>query len=381
MNFFTKYCKYLLATILIANTNLLANNILPNITITSMANGNWDSPTTWIGGVVPNAINCSAIVINNEVTVVANTSIACNLTVNVGAALIINTAINFDVIFEETTTLQTDAVTILGTFENKGNFYQYGKFAAGPNSFLKQTEATATFKMHASNGTAASSIPDGDALLTLDETANTEGFSKGLLQFFEPPFGHYSKTINTVDNGSGGVVFGPDNSDLDIRFGPTTTPNTANTDGFAIRFGNNFNCRNFVIDNGTGTGQIVGLYSFSNGTMFCDSNIVVQNGTLRASYEHSIVSGNFYARGITAGRNIINNGSIFCKNIAIARFASEDPVFTVPDSIGGTGIFTNSIIYPTQNTKNIFIYTNNPYGVKIGQNNFSCSEIDRKSVV
>ncbi|UII24854.1 T9SS type A sorting domain-containing protein [Fulvivirga maritima] len=67
-------------------------------TIQSAQSGNWNDPSTWVGGVVPTAANSSGIIINNGHSVAANSNVSADqMIINDGGELIINSGITFTV--------------------------------------------------------------------------------------------------------------------------------------------------------------------------------------------------------------------------------------------------------------------------------------------
>ncbi len=356
------------------NTTPINNNLRPTSTLILTAqSGNWNDPLTWQGGVVPNISNCIGVKINHQVIVTANAAIFGGVLVE-GGSLTINDNVSLNV----DNSLDLNAYNFYiknSTFTNKGNLYIYGRFNI-ETSTMTQNTPNASIVIHCSNGSSASSIPTTSSTFNSYYSDLTQ-VTNGLIQFLEPPFNNFTKTITI----QGSSTFGSENSDLTLKFGGSAnTINTLNPNGFEVLTEGSletFNVRKLLIDNGTYSPQLVSFYGIYaptiNSTTLVADTIDIENGELRANNEASVGNYNQHLPKVQASR-IINKG-IF----TIGDLYWQPKLLNTNVLIVENGIWRNKVVSSTLKMDKLIVGNQYPQmNLKIGTPNFRCNTLELK---
>ncbi len=325
---------------------------------TSLGPGNWNDPTKWSIGVVPNSSNCTSISIVHTITVTANATIDVPIAIgNISGGsgkILVNAGINFTIDYAAfiNTANAKLVINVGGALENKGNCYINAAVEVlGAGQIIQNTTA-AIITMDGSDGTAATSIPDGTSLLKIGSQQGS--FIAGTLKFLQPPYGATSVTFESAASTNPFPT-----SSLSLFFGGTTTPTTLNTDGFVIKQPSNllFNMivGDVTIDNttGSGGGQKVSMKPLN---LYC-KNLTILDGELRADNTTG------FANTIAFSSFLYNTGTLTCYSLLYNGNNGSN--------IDGTGTFRNNITAPTASVNSLTVQNNGSIPFSVDVPNFS----------
>jgi hypothetical protein len=335
-------------------------------TIVSAQAGNWNSPTTWVGGVVPNATNCIAVNVNHPIIITSNLSMNVSVVVT-NAALTVDEDVNFN--YDGSASFASNSFYFFNsTFTNKGNVYIYGILKLTVTTFIQNTPK-ASLIFHLSDGTSQGSIPVLHAGFEADNS-NLVDVNNGLIQFLEPTFNYPTSTIQLQSCTNN--RFGDENSNLVVKFGGTNnTIYNATADGFNLSLYDNvaFFARKILLDNGSNAPQILNLNGNQDESIVTDT-LQIENGEVRASGEYSLVTNYRYLKNVGASR-IINKGIFNITNLYWQPKTNNTQTLFVE-----SGIWRNKVVSSTLIMDKLTVGNQYPQPhLRIGIPNFHCNTL------
>lgn len=344
--------------------------------ITSIANGFWGDVGTWDCACIPTASD--NVTINHTVTLgtsTGNPSPYAGAGVTIGAAgqllapnFVLNTA---------------RAITNNGAIDISGGTINQGPTGGGTASYLQTaTGTTYTISAGTHNVNGAFQISSGafnqsGGDINVDGNGNSLANSIGI-----------TTSIVSIGTAVTGTVNGGRMTIVDPHFGnvtgsfPTFSFNTGGTNrswlGHTLRLGNgtstdaSASLKGFEVDCYVNTGILTlgtleinggsGINRFGNITTAVGNGIMTTN--LQINNGSTLTSTNGSTNRLVVSGNITNNGT-FTANGCILYLASGSGTnaTTLPQTIGGTGVYRNLATSPTANFSNITINNTNPAGV------------------
>jgi hypothetical protein len=336
----------------------------PNFII-AVANGNWNTASTWDCNCVPTAGDNATIPSPYTVTVNA-TSVGAGLTINSGGGL----------------TVSGGSLTLGGNIANSGTYNQsagtvtLGNTNGGNASFTNPsgsaftlslgtlnvngnlntvgasfTQTGGTINIDANSGTAATSTLAATDLCFIGATAIN--CSAGTLRIIDPPHSSIVTTTRSlvVSSAASTTSFTGTHT---VEFGNGVSTTQGNTDGFIIETYNSGRVplNNVTVNAGSATGR------WTNGS-FSGSNYGTHiNGTFTIN-AGSEVRTNTNSSEYALGGNLVNNGTLTAEKAI--TFGSSGYTVTTPQTVSGTGTFRNLSASPTANYTGLTI--NNSGGV------------------
>jgi hypothetical protein len=344
----------------------------------SVQSGNWSDPATWSAGGVPSATDTIILGNGHVVTLDVNASIKSGI---LGSGSTLNIPSN-------TLTLGPagggrEFLTVHGRMSiTGGNLAMNGNIDFSNGSQLEMSSGTIT--VDGNDGTGGGSVPVGINMIQLDPGMSLCSVTGGMITVVDPQFNNAGQAI------SGNYVFG---SGSTFRLGNgVSTQGGSNPKGFggagvypqlgnlvidAVTAAGN---RQFAPDNtivvaGNGTvtsGSLNPLWLFMvngnftngdqvvNGSTFRTLGPLINNGNITLQGGSFSVGGDFLnntgailqspaTSNTSIGGNLVNNGTF---NSSWLYMSNNFTTATLPQTIGGTGIFNIFGIDPMNNDPN-----------------------------
>ncbi len=315
-------------------------------TIVSATSGNWTTPATWVGGVVPTNADEVQILAGHNVNVDANGQAAA-LTIQVGGTL---THTTNGVVLDIAKTGRNDSylvnkgtLTVGGNAATTLNLNGYVLIENGANF----TQSNGTINVDGNSGTAATSVPNtndifawgiGTATATRYNTGTTT-LTGGQINIIDP---HAITTAPIASAQGHSFAYRSDNNlnanpAHTLQFGDgTSTQAGGNTSGFTYSY--------FA----SGAGRFASGNFIANGTTSAANRLVTVLGTTSFG-----ILGNFtttanstFNTGLTmnVGGNINNAGTTTISGIASLNMSNlisgANSSVTIPQTITSTGTLT-----------------------------------------
>jgi hypothetical protein len=317
------------------------------VTIQSAQSGDWNTPATWIGGVVPPA-SCENVFINatHTVTVSSAACVAKSVTINVNGTL---TVASGDLTVG--CTLNNNYLSINGTLSvTGGTLTVNGNLSSNLGSTFNQSGGNIIVDGNA-GGVAANSVPAGVSIVQLN--SQNINWTAGTLTIVDPHANTSASNTIAYSNTTAHINV-LNTHTLKLGNGISTDAGGNATNGFRINtfassrrilFGN------LVIDALAGTNRTV--------TTTYDFGV---SGNLSISANSEAVFSIFYAGG-----NIINNGTLTStSSLVFANFADAIvSAATNAQTISGSGIFRNDATTSTANLNSLTVNNTNATGVTL----------------
>jgi len=306
----------------------------------SVANGNWNTGSTWNTGTVPTANDAVYIAGNTTVTINSAPAAARNLKINTGgtlnasgASLRVDSSLVNNGTFNENGATITCGTTGGGKFPftnngtlsiASGNFTVNGYLNNTTSSTFSQTGGGLILDGNA-GGVAQNSVAATDAILTFSSAAAT--FTGGSILFVDPHAASFvvlntGYLINLSAGANHTFIFGD---------------GVSNDPGSNFSFdGSKFNFGNFVIN---GTPTTVRTVAPSNGISRVYGDFTVNaNGKFTNPYYTVTFGGNLI---VNSNGQFSSNSITFAKNVQTPTYA--------PQTISGGGTITGSFSFITVN--------------------------------
>ena len=317
----------------------------------SIASGNWNSPSTWnSGGVVPSCTDNVTIANGHTVTVNSTSNVSKNLTIASGATLVIASG---DLTVG--CTLNNTPLTNNGTLTVSGGTLNVNGYLSSSATF-NQTGGQINIDPNAA-GVVANSTSSSQYTLNLSGTVNWTG---GELTLIDPPATTSTSHYSFYYNSSSSVeCIG---HTLNFGDGVSSTAG-GNSNGFYIYnyIGNGrLNFGNMTV-NGPGAGISSALNR--NVKLYYWSNAIHGDLTINTGGELELNVAFFVGGNIT-----VNSGGILSalSTLTLAKPSGVTSIANVSNqSISGSGTFRNLTTSPTASFTNLTINNSNSNGVTL----------------
>jgi hypothetical protein len=310
----------------------------------SIASGDWNNPSTWDAGSVPVCTGLVNIMSGHNVTVNSSSNNASTTTINAGGTLTISSG--------DLTIGCTNNNSLLningGTLNVSGGTLNVnGKFAVGANTNSVFIQSGGAINVDGNSGTLTTSI-DGHIVDMYCHTTSTLQLTGGTFTVVDPTLSATAtncafKVYPTVAHSSG--------SGWSLNFGDGVSTNPGgHTGGFLI---NLTNTNSFAI------GGTVTLNSAA-----ATNRIVTTSGAIPLK-NLTITQGNWSATSINyISGNLVNNGVLThatsSSNLVLSSFSGTTASpSSNPQTISGTGIFSNNSVSASKTADLIGLTVNN----------------------
>jgi hypothetical protein len=276
--------------------------------VTTIAQGDWTNPSTWMGGVVPTDANTAII---NHAVVVNGVATCKDLTISTSGSLMCS---GTDVLTIGNNPIGGNAVLqVEGSLTMDGNCTVFLRGSAAFGANATWTMNAGYFEIDGNNGNVASSVADGKSLLSLAATT-TKNIGGGTIRFNDP----HAVMGNFMIDGAVDIL-------ATIEVGKPSLPGTSlDTDtDTPFAFGDNINFSEISV------------------------NYVKHSNNMASFGMNTIVRGNLTmsAGGLSSSVNTKFEGNIFCgQSSTIEGQLFMGSPMGVPTTIGGTGNYRAATI-------------------------------------
>lgn len=317
-----------------------------DVPVVSIASGDWNSTSTWNGGVVPTCADVAVIANGHTVTSSTSGNFAKGVTIATGGTLVVSAG---DLTVG--CTLNNNTLTNNGTLTVSGGLLVVnGNMVHNAASIFNQSGGDILVDGN-DGGNAANSVAASTAIVQLN--SQFINWTGGALTILDP---HANTTAsNTIAyNNSTAHVNVPNTHTLKLGDGVSTDAGGNATNGFRLNtwagskrilFGN------LEVNTLGGTNRIV-TTTYSLGF---SGNVLIQPSS-------EILFGTSYVAG-----NITNNG-IFTSTteLGLASYANGTVAATTnAQTIGGAGVYRNLAAAPTANLTSLTVNNTNATGVTL----------------
>ena len=351
----------------VTGTAAAANAIAAATSYTTVADGEWNSPTTWACGAIPPS-NSTAVIIANNITVSNGGNIGGNVTVNAGSSLTVNAGgdLTLGPVGGGTRTL-----TVNGTLTiNGGTLNQNGNVIIASASIFNQTGGD--FNVDANDGTAGGSVGIGTDIFGIGTSgtnyaSGTLNLTGGTITIVDP---HFSGST------TGGAAFAfraASSTNRNLGLGHTlrmggsagTNASTATAGFYLDTYINSsiLQLGNLEINGGTGSRAVKSNVISGAGAFNVGGTLTINTGCVLTDQTAGTTLGK------TIGGSIVNNGTLINTQ---ATFFSVLPgnsttgvASTVAQTLSGTGSYQNLAAAPTASFTTLTINNTNATGVTL----------------
>ncbi len=372
----------------VSSTNNAGGNIF------SIANGDWNSTSTWSTGTIPTATDNVQLMAPYTVTVSNGATNFCQAgTVNNGATLLVNNntlTVTNNIINAGTVTIGGGTVTInngntVGNgFSNilsgasltvNGGTLNLGPTNGGAASLINSSGTTVTISagtvnlngnlsmttgtfnmsggvlnIDGNSGTGATSVPIATNIVQF--TGATQNITGGTIVVVDPPISGglaYNQTSGSTWTNTN-LIFGNGVSTQGSTAAYTvTTPASTQSTGFGVAITGGVPST-LIVNGGVTANRFVSI----NAITLQATNLVINTNSELRSTQNTGTSSNFSVLG-----NLINNGTLTTNQNSTLSFGG-----TVPQIVSGTGTFrVDSASLITANINNLTISNSTVLGV------------------
>jgi len=317
-----------------------------DVPVVSIASGDWNSTSTWNGGVVPACADVAVIANGHTVTSSTSGNFAKGVTIATGGTLVISAG---DLTVG--CTLNNNTLTNNGTLTVSGGLLAVnGNMIHNAASIFNQSGGDILVDGN-DGGNAANSVAASTAIVQLN--SQFINWTGGALTILDP---HANATAsNTLAfNNSTAHVNVPNTHTLKLGDGVSTDAGGNATNGFRLS--------TFVGSRRISFGNLeVNTTGGTNRQVTTASNIGF-NGNVTIEPSSEVVFGTSYVAG-----NIVNNGTFTSTAVlGLASFADGTVAATTnAQTVGGTGVYRNLATAPTANLTSLTVNNTNATGVTL----------------
>lgn len=317
-----------------------------DVPVVSIASGDWNSTSTWNGGVVPACADVAVIANGHTVTSSTSGNFAKGVTIATGGTLVVSAGdLTVGCTLNNNTLANSGTLTVSG-----GLLAVNGNMVHNAASIFNQSGGDILVDGN-EGGVAANSVASGVAIVQLN--SQFINWTGGALTILDP---HANATAsNTLAfNNSTAHVNVPNTHTLKLGDGVSTDAGGNATNGFRLNTwagSNRILFGNLEVNTLGGTNRIV-TTTYSLGF---SGNVLIQPSS-------EILFGTSYVAG-----NITNNG-IFTSTteLGLASYANGTVAATTnAQTIGGAGVYRNLAAAPTANLTSLTVNNTNATGVTL----------------
>lgn len=335
----------------------------------STTSGNWNNPTTWLGGVVPPIGVCEQVFIMNGHNVTVNSA------VNAAKSLVINTGGTLTVASGDLTIGCIDknnSLTNNGTLTVSGGILNVNGSVLNSNGSTFNQSA-GDIIVDGNSGVVATSLPITTDMFSFGTsvstyTLGTINVTGGNLKIVNPHFvGTATATGGAAFAFRGattGRTFGVAHN---TTFGPATQASTATFGYFVDCFVNSalLMFGTVTVNGGTGSLAVQTNAVSGGGGLNC-------SGDLNISIGSELLDLNVAGQGVSVGGNLTNNGTFTQTNATGLRLGLMSGVTgitfgvtTVAQTISGSGVFRNLAAASTASLTGLSVNNSSTGGVTL----------------
>lgn len=317
-----------------------------DVPVVSIASGDWNSTSTWNGGVVPACADVAVIANGHTVTSSTSGNFAKGVTIATGGTLVVSAGdLTVGCTLNNNTLANSGTLTVSG-----GLLAVNGNMVHNAASIFNQSGGDILVDGN-EGGVAANSVASGVAIVQLN--SQFINWTGGALTILDP---HANTTAsNTLAfNNSTAHVNVPNTHTLKLGDGVSTDAGGNATNGFRLS--------TFVGSRRISFGNLeVNTTGGTNRQVTTASNIGF-NGNVTIEPSSEVVFGTSYVAG-----NIVNNGT-FTSTAVLGLASYTDGTVsatTNAQTIGGSGVYRNLAAAPTANLTSLTVNNTNATGVTL----------------
>lgn len=320
-----------------------------DVSVSPIASGDWNSPATWPGGILP---TCSS-----------NVNIPTGIVVSVSSAG--NFAKSVNIAAGGSLTLTSGDLTV-GCVNNDNMFVNNGTLSVGPTATLNINgymthNSGSTFNqtggdifVDGNSGTALNSVPSGLSIVSI--YTSQLNWTAGTLTIVDPHASTSTSSNSFLYSLPSGNHIDLTSGSHTLKFGDgVSTDPGGHSNGFRLNTyasSSRISLYNLVVDGGSGTNRFVTtVYTFGVNN---DLSITANSEARFTSTVY--ISGNFINNGTYTSTSTTYLGSLLGGTVGGS---------SLPQNVSGSGLFRNSATTPTANLTSFTINNQNPAGVTL----------------
>ncbi|WP_118950050.1 T9SS type A sorting domain-containing protein [Taibaiella helva] len=343
-------------------------SVVAATTIATIADGDWNAPSTWTCGQIPGST--TDVAINHDVTVSTAGNTAANVTITSGKTLTISagdlTAGPID--GGNKTFTNNGTLTVTG-----GTLNINGSLVIASGAKMNQSDGNINVDGNAA-GVAANSVPSGTQIVKWTiATASDVNLTGGVFTIVDPHMADATNTFEAIYNTTGAV--GPTPNHI-FRFGDGVSTDAGGANGFRFYSWSGSGIFRFgkaILEGNTANAGTRFVSLPSTYYNFCTTGDLIINNGAELRQTNTAATGMVAVNGnltVNTGGTLTIPGILYFGNVASATSTTVSLTAGAdPQTVSGAGVFRNLASSPTANFNSLTINNTSVSGVTFADAN------------